>query len=388
MNLKTSIWSPKKWVIVFFHFADEQVEISAFVCGHKDTAEPLLVSFDSFEDVVKHFGKSKPYVFHITGSGVLSRKIEYLPGYKEQLIVNADKDEFYFTSFHDTSSIIVSFFRKSLIERFTKHCKEEKITLQSISSGIVPVLNLAGSNEKITLDYSIFIQDGKIMTFDRQDKINQNTSINQHYYSRLKAISFGIIFPLIQPNDQFEQAFDLNESALQIDEFIQFKKFKFWGVFSLFFILSILVANYIYMGSINNEIAQLELDLSIDNDQLTLLDRVKQEKSRKELLVNSSGVDTKQFISFYIDAIAHSVPHEIKFKTMEVYPLGTPLKAKRKVEINQTQIMIEGSTPSSHLLEDWMDKINRYEWVKSVELMNYLKNNQQANFKLIIQIEK
>ena len=388
MKIKTSIWSPKKWVIVYFHVANEQVEIQAMVCSKKDTTEPSCIEFDSFEEVVKKFGKNIAYCFHVTGAGVLSRKIDYLPGYKEQLIVNGDKDDFYFTSYHDQSSIVVSFFRKSLLERYIEIGNELKISLQSISSGIIPIFNLVGLNEKITLDHSIIIKEGKVLTFERVEEVSKTTSIANQYYSKLNAISTGIISSVSTPVENYEQAIASNDVAKQMDEFLQFNKFKFWGVFSLFFILSLLVANYIYMANVNNKVAQLELDLSIDNDKLTLLDRVRQEKTRKELLVSSSGVDTKQFISFYIDEIADSKPKGIKFKTMDVYPLEKPLKVKRKVEINQSKIEIIGSTPSSFILENWMDKLNRFEWVKSVELLNYLKSNQEASFKLLIQINK
>ena len=50
---------------------------------------------------------------------------------------------------------------------------------------------------------------------------------------------------------------------------------------------------------------------------------------------------------------------------------------------------IIGYTPNSQVLDDWMEKMNRYEWVESVELLNYLEStNSKAEFKLLISFSK
>ena len=74
---------------------------------------------------------------------------------------------------------------------------------------------------------------------------------------------------------------------------------------------------------------------------------------------------------------------------MSVFPLTENLKEKRKVEIDQSKIQISGWTSSNVVLDDWIETINREEWVKSVELINYQKiNDKDALFNLIISMAK
>lgn len=127
----------------------------------------------------------------------------------------------------------------------------------------------------------------------------------------------------------------------------------------------------------------------LNNENLALLERLRQEKTRKEQLILSSGINASEFISFYIDRIGESVPGSISLKEVQVFPLKEKLKEKKKVEIQQEVIEIIGYTPGSEVLDNWMEKVNRFEWVKSVELINYLKSeNVNAEFKLLITLEQ
>ena len=74
---------------------------------------------------------------------------------------------------------------------------------------------------------------------------------------------------------------------------------------------------------------------------------------------------------------------------MHIFPLKERLKQKRKIEIDQESIEIKGFTNSSTILDDWMEKMNRFDWVERVELLNYSKLGEiQAEFKLYIRINK
>jgi hypothetical protein len=142
---------------------------------------------------------------------------------------------------------------------------------------------------------------------------------------------------------------------------------------------------YFYINYLNTEIANLEVDLTLTNDTVSLLEKLKQEKNRKELLVSNSGVQQKEFLSYFLDKIGETVPKAISLQVLEVFPLSETLKEKRRVELQQHIIEIEGTSPESETLDDWMERMNRFEWVRSVELINYLKsNNSNASFKLLI----
>jgi hypothetical protein len=139
---------------------------------------------------------------------------------------------------------------------------------------------------------------------------------------------------------------------------------------------------------LNQQIADLEVELTLNNDNLSLLEKLKQERIRKELLVDNAGVYQKHFLTFYLDKIGGTIPAQIDLQELYLFPLKEALKEKRKVVFEKQTMHLVGTTPSSELLEEWMNKLNRFSWIKSVQLVNYLKSEGNASFKLLITLQE
>ena len=390
MKSWNAIWKPSSWVMVHLDYHTEGLRIVASVEKKGESkSESTFEEFESITDLIKKFGTTKAYSIHVNGTGVLTRLVKFIPGYKEQLIVNGDKDDFYFCSYNDSFKVATSFFRKSLIENVIEELNASKIFLVNISCGIIPVLLITSEKERISFDYVIEIENSRIKSLTRNEAPTERSIINSVFKVRNEAINQGIALSQTVPVENYSSGFDVENQAGKLDDFVQFRTFKFFGILIVTVILSSLIFNHFYVNHLNNEIAQLEMDLQLNNDNLSLLDQLKQEKTRKEQLVLSSGVNTDQFTSFFIDKIGESVPSTISLKEMYVFPLKENLKEKRKVEIRQDAIEIIGFTPNSQVLDDWMERIDRYKWVKNVELLNYLKSTDgNAEFKLLITLEK
>jgi hypothetical protein len=384
----SSIWRPTSWVMVHLEFHIKGVLILASV-EKKGVSKSKFEEFGSIESLIKKFGTSRAYSIHVNGVGVLTRLVEFLPGYKEQLIVNGDKDDFYFCSYNDSFKVATSFFRKNLIENVIEELIASKIFLLNISCGIIPVFLIASEKENINFDHSVEIENGRIISLTRNKAPISSSIVDNVFKTQNEAINQGIISSQTLPVENYSGGFSKEEQQEKLGDFAQFSKFRFFGISVLTLILSALIINYFYVNHLNNDVAQLELDLQLNNDNLMLLDRLTQEKNRKEQLVFSSGVSTDQFTSFFIDKIGESVPSSISLKETFIFPLKENLKEKRKVEIRQDEIEIIGYTPNSQVLDDWMERIDRYKWVKNVELLNYLKlPNGKAEFKLLITLDK
>ncbi len=389
MNKWNTIWQPSSWVIVHLDYHVGGVRIVASVEKTSKKHTSVFEEFESIDEVIKRFGKNKAYSLHVSGTGVLTRLVEFIPGYKEQLIVSGDKDDFYFCSYNDSYKVATSFFRKNLIEDIVVELEEAKVMLVGISCGIIPVLLSASEKEKIAFDFIIEIENGRILQISRNESPSDRSTINSIFRTRNEAINQGVVLSYTSNFENYTSGFEETISKDKLDNYSQFSRFKFFGVLSVSIIFSSLVINYFYLNNLNDEVAQLETDLALNNSNMSTLETLKQEKTRKEQLVISSGVNPDQFISFFIDKIGESVPKSISLREMYVFPLAENLKEKRKVEIRQDAIEIIGYTPNSQVLDDWMEKMNRYEWVESVELLNYLEStNSKAEFKLLISFSK
>jgi len=169
-------------------------------------------------------------------------------------------------------------------------------------------------------------------------------------------------------------------------EFVRFVKL---GIGILGFFLIALVGNYFYVNHLNTVAAQLETDIAGYGENLALSDRLQQEKQRKLVLVDNSGIQSVKYLSFYLDEIGASVPAAIQLSSLETFPLLEPLKPKRKVELNSKHLTISGFSSSSKVLDDWMEALERKEWISGVELINYVRiNDQKATFQLLLKINE
>jgi hypothetical protein len=387
MSRWKEIWQSSSYVLIQIQLKSDSFELTGDLV-RKGKLQGKPFSAVTIEELVIHFGKYTPMRLHVIGSGVLTRLTDNVQGYKEQLLVNGDKDDFYFTTYHDDTKILVSFFRKNLIETVVHHLLEQKIFLLSITSGIVPIVLCAGKDELITFDYNLQILDGNLVKLERNEKSVERTILSGVFYQYSEILAQSLTLISTQSEANFQQGLSTELTTQNNDEYIQYNQFRFFGVSVVFIILVTLLGNYFYLNYLNQEIADLEVDLTLHNDNLSLLEKLKQEQTRKEMLVENSGVFQKYFLTFYLDKLIGTVPTTISLQESSLFPVKEALKEKQKVEIDNHTLTLIGTTPTSEILEEWMNKMNRFSWVKSVELINYLKENKEASFKLLITFQE
>jgi len=386
MSRFTQIWRPRAMVFIFLQVVDQQRNFRAVKCKMRRQAPNRVDEarlFESMEDLVKHFGKSAAYHLHVTGSGVLSRKIESLPNYMDELIINGNPDEFLFSTFDDGSQMAASFFRKALISDELDFIDAQKLHLLGISAGLSPLF-LLGEDLRVFLDFSVVKEKGRIVDFQRMDKPSEKTVFEGSSVKADQLICASLIGFYIQNSAEYLFS-DAERFASADTNYRQFNQFRRTGVTVVSLILFALLANYFYVNRLNSNIAQLELDLSAGNESLSLLERLEEEKRRKEQLVLSAGVNSPRFLAFYLDEIGKTVPDQINLQELQVFPLDGKLKNKQKVEVVKDAIRISGSTLGNEVLDDWIELMDRFEWVHGIELMNYLKTEgERSDFLLMI----
>ncbi len=263
-----------------------------------------------------------------------------------------------------------------MINEFTTN----KLFLIGISCGFAPIGVLIENESSLSFDYHIAKEKDHFVHLQRLE-----TPVLNQYYSG-EFLSRKDFFALAIGKSIFEKlaSFECFYREETYSEFKEYSKFKKIGIVSLSFIFLLVVFNYFYLGSLNNRIAEKEAEIALNNSNLSLLERLNQEEIRKKQLAMNSNTNTTYFISYYLDEIGKSVPNKIRLSEMYVFPLSQKLKEKRKVELDKTRIEISGWTNDNIILDDWIEKLDRQDWIKSVELIHYHKSNDEAEFKVII----
>jgi Tfp pilus assembly protein PilN len=389
MKLFSSIWNPSKLVVVFLHLRKDGNLLSACQYKKDGTAMQSLETFESVQTMLKKFGSAKAYWLHVEGSGVLSRLVDRASGYKDDLIINGDKDDFYFSSITDGEKSIVSFVRKNTVSAIEEAFKEAKVHLLGLSCGIVPSVLTVGANGLLKGEFELELRNEKILRFERKEQAKEQVICNDRYMSPQDVTGEGIVGSFDACNMVVDFCWTNELVKTAKEEYVQHKRFNVFGVGSILCVFLIVLVNYFYINQLNQEVAELEEELSLSNNNLSLLGQLEQERSRKEQLVETSGFTGNNFISYYLDKIGQSVPNSITLTTMDVFPLVEKLKEKQKVSVDTKKVQLSGLTASSVVLDDWIEKMNRFSWVKTIEVVNYSKiSDAQAEFDLLLTLSK
>lgn len=393
MLFKPTTPALRKFVLVQVQLEQQEQRLRFVVTGRKGPDLPdqvLWTTVENAEELLKKAGKNLPYVIHFTGFGVLARIAEFAPNYRESLLVTGGEDDFYFSSYELKSTVAVSFIRRSLVETLLEQLTAAKAFVWGIHTGPVVLAELlVGSSgvDSLSLDYSVTIANGDIKKLERNAEAPKRFATDSGFLDTDAAYVEAIRRLTLQPQENYHQGLDEKTQQSTKANYKEYVRFVKLGVGILGFFLVALVGNYFYVNHLNDEAAQLESDISGYGENLALIDRLQQEKQRKLLLIENSGVQSSKYVSFYLDDLGSSVPSAIQLTTVETFPLIEPLKPKRKVELNTQHITITGWSGSSKVLDDWIETIERKKWVNGVELINYVRiNDQKATFHLLVKI--
>ena len=381
MSWLKNIWSPKRIVVIYINLTNGEKEYSAVKVDSKSQDHIEVQIFDSLDEIMSEYGKNSAFHLHTNGNGVLSRKIEHSSTYKNDLILGGNVEDFIFCPFSDGVSMAVSFCRKELIQEEIVWAKENKIHLLGFSCGETTMLSVL-KDEAISFDYELAIKNNKIDAFKRSDSPRVKSLYKENYWTKKEFISYSISKLYSESN---QELLILDENS--VENYKQFQQFRTVGLSSLALIFVIIISVFFYQNKLNQDIVDLEYQLSAHTANLSLLDKLKQEKERKQLLISNAGINSPNFLTQYLNDLGKSVPKNISLDKLALFPIDGKVKDKQKIEVKQNEIFISGLTKNNQVVEGWIESLNRFSWVRRVELLSYVETSDEpASFELIIEI--
>lgn len=384
MKLSLKHRAPGKYHLILIDHQSEQTTFH-YACIGENSGAHELTAFNSVEEIIKKSGKGIPFVVHVRGVGILARSVENAPNFKERLLVSGREDEFYFNSYERSGSILVSFARKNVIDEFLAPIEAVKGFIWSLYIGPAVLPFKTDNQSTVQADYSVSFPSDSAVTIAKSERELSGKQVMGVYLEAIVNQLFGK-----NPSAAvFHQAIDEKKLEQTKSEYKDFRQFKIIGLSILSFFLVTLTANYFVVNYLNQVAAEYELEINGYQDNFAVIDRIKQEQQRKLVLFQNSGIQSGNQLSYYADDIGTTVPKDIQFTGMELFPLVQPLKPKHKVETDQSRIVIRGITLNSMILDDWMEDLEKKDWVKSVEVINYSRlDNQNSIFHIIIHIRE
>ncbi len=340
------------------------------------------------KEIIKKIGKSRPILLHFEGKGILNRKVKSEPEYRRKVIINGNIDDFYFTDYVEETEIYTSVVRQSFLEDILFEFQENQIMVVGIASGpfiLMAIHQYLNEDHLISARHIISVKKRHIVDFRTSDTdIDKTYRIGKEVISKngILALSQAAVF--FQPSSAIilpEKSKQIAFNTLESEQKVLFQQF---GLGLMIFFLLALLGNYLYLQHLNKVHQTNVFQLAEHTETFDQINKLEEEKTRKETLLRKSGVLTKKFVSFYIATISNSVPKEITFTEFVVRPTKEEIKEKYKIEVDNQLLTIKGITKSSHYLSDWLMKIKTFDWIRKIEIEEYEYTEGYGEFYLKI----
>jgi Tfp pilus assembly protein PilN len=170
-------------------------------------------------------------------------------------------------------------------------------------------------------------------------------------------------------------------------ESFSFKRaFTVVGKTILVVFLVLLSASFIVKSIYSQKSSEIQQEAMLNAQVLNQIATLKKDREYKTSIIANSSLGSKHALSFYIAQIADGLPEAILLEKLEVFPAKKPINPNEKIHIEPNIIEIEGITPSSSSVTDWVELLNDYDWIKKVEVASYefVKNDYKFKMNLYL----
>ncbi|MBA7543582.1 hypothetical protein ES705_35913 [subsurface metagenome] len=112
-------------------------------------------------------------------------------------------------------------------------------------------------------------------------------------------------------------------------------------------------------------------------------DSLRSEILMKTKLINQVGLKHNTRYGYYADRIAATVPKGVVLDELTINPIEDKVKANKPLHFSSF-IRVKGGSRGSILLNDWLRELDKYKWIKDIEIIDYEKTASTGKFEIQI----
>jgi len=352
--------------------------------------EQEVLSNNQIQD---HINEKQHAYLIINNNQVLSKKVnEKLDLVKavQMAFPNIKQEEFYFESHANKNNTFVNICRKHHVDEILKSYKDNKISILGFSLGnniiteILPYYN-GGSIE--TSNAIIKLKNNQILEIvPSLDQKQEEYTINGLSLNPKSVNAFSGILRLFNKSSSSTNNFSDLIHKLRT-EFIQQKIFENSLKFSLGFLFTILLINFMIFTSFNNRIHKLSGELTINQQYEIKINQLIEEVNKKKKIVDEINSTESNQVTYYLDEISKSIPTSILLTVFEFQPINHNIKQEKEIKIQTHQIIIHGSSTKGEEFSDWIAHLESLGWIQEASVTSYGLDKKSVNeFELKIRL--
>jgi Tfp pilus assembly protein PilN len=353
---------------------------------------------DGLEELPAVIKKDRPLVLTLNTSGIITKIIPDAPQSNGEALVhnsfpNLDLEQFHYEIVQMEKGTLISICKKEQLNQILDQVQALKLLSVGFSLGICNLAHLAGflGSAAVSLSRTVVtLENGSLTAFrplaDGELPNESTYDINGLEVQGGQLLNFGGILAFLFPQKGTLSNFAERKLSLK-KEFRQKRHFNLILKASLLLVLGILFLNFLAFDHYFEKVTELRADSqrnTADKEQLAKIrERVSAKGTRMKAVLSTS--DSRA--TYYLDRLARSVPNTLLLEGIQYQPLQRPLRSSKPVALEKNTILVSGSVSNNGDFSQWIETLEGFDWVRSVETEGYgYGNDDSSHFTLKISL--
>jgi Tfp pilus assembly protein PilN len=346
-------------------------------------------SIYGIDELFKKVQKEVPVILAFTGKKIISKIMAFEANYIDKILFNKDPEGYYILEYNKPTKVLASLVRKDDLDNYINTFLQKGYTVLDFSIGPFILESLAPlliEPKKIrTTEFEYDLTNTLLSMHDHTESNEiREIQVGEEFIYNTHILGFAGFLGFLNPNG-IEKNYQTDIDAYA--ESFSFKRaFTVVGKTILVVFLVLLSASFIVKSIYSQKSSEIQQEAMLNAQVLNQIATLKKDREYKTSIIANSSLGSKHALSFYIAQIADGLPEAILLEKLEVFPAKKPINPNEKIHIEPNIIEIEGITPSSSSVTDWVELLNDYDWIKKVEVASYefVKNDYKFKMNLYL----
>jgi len=333
-----------------------------------------LKSTDDLSQVMI-LAKSAPVTLCLAGKGVLERATDSKELFQDDIVSrflpNANASEFSWQVYdsNDVNGYVINIARIDFVNGILN-----RFASQGIIAGQLLLGETVGKHEVNEAQWMALKTSNGLESILDQEQIQSDYGILKSMAQNQRNLSWKM------------SALNVSSAKTQAEEFRYFSWTKKVLLIVPAIVLVILIANLLYYDHLEQQFVSASAVIEANRselDSITELETLLTERAK--VLGDENGMASIP-ASYYSDQIGASVPGAIVLNKLDIFPIIYDEESNKAISMRYDSIWVNGTAKNSEALNSWIADMNKMDWLKAVNILNYEQNDIQepAEFELML----
>lgn len=346
-------------------------------------------SVSSIDALAERIDPHIPLSVTLNGKGILHKKVSATADKSlSALIPNAKPGDFYVQEHSCPAHVFISLIRKDTADPILTALRAHGYLVSALHFGpfgadkLNQALHLFG--EKGVFAGHVFnYQENILQDHSRQEPVPADLNIAGENLEDIFLIAYASAFNNLTAPEK-----PISDSIRKDREEVHYKSlFRFSAAAVLVFFFLLLLVNFFLFNRFSNENQHLSLSQRNSQAEVAQLQQVQEEIDRKEAFLTHAGWMEPSRVSYLADRVASTVPASVQLSAIRINPVDEKAsRTARDYLFKNDTLLVSGSCRRPTDLNTWIDRIEQFDWYRSVTIETYAFNTKSGlgEFTLII----